>query len=78
MNVFISQIYSKELKLRRNRALKYRCDYLNKNSVTQIKLKLSATLRYQRKSWVRHTQDFLNLDDNQLSQINLGPNQLTI
>ena len=32
-------MYSKELTLRRNGALKYRRDYLNENSDVQIKLK---------------------------------------
>ena len=48
-NVFVSQVYSKQLTLRRNGALKYRRDYLNKNSDVQIKLEFPAILRYRRK-----------------------------
>ena len=79
VNVFVSQVYSKELKLRRNSALKYHRDYLNENSNVQIKLEFPVTLRYLRRGLVRHTQKFLNLDNNQLSQINhLGPSQRPI
>ena len=42
-------MYSKELTLRRNGALKYRRDYLNENSDVQIKLKFPAILRCRRK-----------------------------
>ena len=45
INVFVSQMYSKELPLRRN---DYR-DYLNKNSDVQIKVRFPATLRCRRK-----------------------------
>ena len=48
-NVFFSQMYSKELTLRRNDALKYRRDHFNENSDVQIKLKFPAILRYRRK-----------------------------
>ena len=43
-NVFVSQMYSKELTLRRNEALKYRRDYLNENSDVQVKLEFPAIL----------------------------------
>ena len=49
INVFVSQMYSKELTLQRNGALKYRRDYLNENSDVQIKLEFPAILRYRRK-----------------------------
>ena len=49
INVFVSQVYSKQLTLQRNGALKYRRDYLNENSDVQIKLEFPAILRYRRK-----------------------------
>ena len=48
-NVFVSQMYSKELTLQKNDALKYCRDYLNKNSNVQIKLEFPANLIYRRK-----------------------------
>ena len=78
INVFVSQVYSKQLTLQRNGVLKYRRDYLNKNSDVQIKLEFPAILRYRRKC-SRGKWDTLKvfqiLDDNRLSQINLGPRQ---
>ena len=45
LNVYVSQMYSKSLTARRNEALKFRRDHLNKNPNTQVKLDYPATLR---------------------------------
>ena len=78
INVFASQMYSKELTLQRNGALKHSRDYLNENSDVQIKLEFPAILRYRRKGsrgkWDK-LKVFKILDDNRLSRINLGPRQ---
>ena len=48
-NIFCDQMFSKELKLRRNNALTKRRDYLQTNKNMQVKLECPTTLKASEK-----------------------------